>query len=790
MVILEKITVGGGRRPAWFGMLFLVMIIAAVATVSFLPAQSDNAVDNNPEICDVSSTADFDDVMNYINGSGSGTFFTIVLNNDISILAEYTLNAGKVVTLTSSPGETFKLIKTMNSRHFLLNGSLTLDNIILDGSRPPGNTAGGSKMGGGIYVNPGGTLTMNSGSVIQNCYYSGGGGGGVGNAGTFVMNGGKIINNASNSSYGGGGVYNSYSTFIMKDGLISGNTAIGGPGGGVYNSAKTGYNCMFTMEGGEISGNTTGTFGGGVLLQAGFPFVMNGGVISGNSAKNGGGVCSNTGAGIFTMNGGEISGNTVSVNGGGVYVVNNDSFIMNGGVISGNTAVLGGGVYNAGIVTIAGGEIRDNKANGMDPVGSSGGGIYTTDYTKLTVIPADGKEVIFTGNTAPTLRTGNIDDDSVYIQKIGDAVVLDAWASGPVNKNAPAYNNFDINSPGDAYVVLIFITPNGGGTVTVTDSSSEEPIAFAADGSFYVPAATAGSIALSPESEGGYDFTEFVDGITKAIIADPANVQIKGNMKVFAEFKQNEYTITAESDNNSVIDPSGDTVVLGGEDMTFTFSAESGYKITAVYVDGVAISSEEAASGEYTFTKVIGDRTIEVISEAVVEPGSGGNGNSGTGSGNGTGTGGHGTGSGGSGNSSAGSNGGVTDVGGSGDIETGSDPNENENAGVTPVVTEIGDWSVLSMIFAVIAIFTGMIALVAGRDRFRTDNEERRSKTGITLRIIALIIGIASIIMLFVTEYGSAAPVAVGTWTPLMFVLLLATLVLAMVSFRFDKVDN
>jgi len=628
---------------------------------------------------------------------------------------------------------------------------------------------------------------MNGGVISDN--YGSTSGGGVLNSSKFYMNGGVISDNTSSITGGsGGGVYNNYGgIFSMSgDAVVSNNTAR--DGGGVSNTGT------FELTGGEISNNFGGN-GGGVYsfkdttTSTAPSFTMKGGVISGNT---GNGVYNIVGT--FTMEDGKISNNTTGANGGGVY--NSGTFTMEGGEISYNTANLGGGITNNinSTLKITGGMIICNTAKYYaDNSNGSGGGIYTSRYTDLIV----GDGVVFSGNIAPILRTGNIADDSVYIQNIG-AVVLDAWAAGPVNKNAPAYNNFDINCPGDSYIVLASINPGGGGTVTLTDNSGNNgDQEISSDGWFYVPVAAAVSITLSATPADGFEFLQFVDSSTKNIIGGQTDIPVMGNMTVVAEFKQNKFVITAGSDSGSSIDPSGDVIVPNGEDKTFMFSAKSGHMITAVYVDGIAISAADLASGEYTFTNVTGDHTIEIVSKAEVGSGGGSSG-SGTGAGGGTGTGG------GNGNGSVGNGGDGTGTGssgnGNGDGSIGSAPGSNgsEEAGeggngngaAGSEVIKNGEWSVLSMICAAIAVFTGMIALIAGRSRFRTDDEERRSKTGITLRVLALIIGIVSVIVFFVTEYGNPIPVAIDAWTPLMFVLLLATLILAMVSFRFDRADS
>jgi len=194
-----------------------------------------------------------------------------------------------------------------------------------------------------------------------------------------------------------------------------------------------------------------------------------------------------------------------------------------------------------------------------------------------------------------------------------------------------------------------------------------------------------------------------------------------------------DYYITATVDSGSSISPSGIVMVSQGENMAFTFFAKPGYRIVAVYVDGVKISATDLASGRYVFTNVISNHMIKVVSEA--------------------------------------DNGDGTNIGGGNDGDTnGGDEN----------------YSVLNIIVAVLATLMGVIAIIAGRNRFK-DDEAKRSNVAQTLRILALFVGIVSVIVFFLTEDITLSMTAVDEWTPLMVVLLIAAVILAAASFRLDE---
>jgi len=69
------------------------------------------------------------------------------------------------------------------------------------------------------------------------------------------------------------------------------------------------------------------------------------------------------------------------------------------------------------------------------------------------------------------------------------------------------------------------------------------------------------------------------------------------------------YTITATSSSNGTISPLGDTVVLAGASVTFTFTPDEGYAIEALFVDDNNI---ELTGYTYTFSNVDANHTIHV----------------------------------------------------------------------------------------------------------------------------------------------------------------------------------
>jgi hypothetical protein len=98
-------------------------------------------------------------------------------------------------------------------------------------------------------------------------------------------------------------------------------------------------------------------------------------------------------------------------------------------------------------------------------------------------------------------------------------------------------------------------------------------------------------------------------------------------------------------------------------------------------------------------------------------------------------------------------------------------------------------WAVLNLALALMAVITGVVALVTGRGdwRYTEDDTERGSIIPFIMRMAALIIGIVSLVIFFLTEDISLDPVMMDAWTPLSAILLIIVLIVTMVSFRVTR---
>ena len=192
--------------------------------------------------------------------------------------------------------------------------------------------------GGGVYVAPGGTLTMESGSIVG-CSANGNG---------LSLGGGVYLDSSANSNAG---------TFTMDGGRIIGCTADGG--GGVLVALE----CNFTMNTGAVIQSCTAQMGGGVyylgMSGSSGMFTLNGGTIQSCKALGGGGggVCN---SGEFLMQNGLIENCTSEKDSNrSDGVLNSSQFTMSGGTVESS-------ITNSGTINADGGKITGEVTNGVD----------------------------------------------------------------------------------------------------------------------------------------------------------------------------------------------------------------------------------------------------------------------------------------------------------------------------------------------------------------------------------------------------------------------------------------
>ena len=247
----------------------LSIILALAMMFSVLPASTVLVyADEITETISADTTWNDGDTVGGVTISGG----TVTINGDVGITAAITIKGD--VTFTG--GGTLNRMSTSGNLIKVESGSLTLDNVTIDG-----NNVIISDSGAAAAINmAGGTVIMNDGT--------------------------KITNHKRTSGYGPA-VYMTGGNFKMKGGTISGCESRN-YGGAIYLDGGS-----FEMNGGIIENNKTtlssAGYGGGAFYVREATLIINDGLIQNNSSYSGGAIF-NTSFGTTIINGGVIKGNT------------------------------------------------------------------------------------------------------------------------------------------------------------------------------------------------------------------------------------------------------------------------------------------------------------------------------------------------------------------------------------------------------------------------------------------------------------------------------------------------
>jgi len=161
-------------------------------------------------------------------------------------------------------------------------------------------------------------------------------------------------------------------------------------------------------------------------------------------------------------------------------------------------------------------------------------------------------------------------------------------------------------------------------SISVTSQTKRYLVSAETDnGSIISPDSTrvelGGSITFEFDVKSGYEMIAvYVDGVplsqSDMELGEYTFQNVTGTHSISVTSKAIWHIISAEADENSVIDPYGNNTVYDGESITFEFSAKSGCEISTVYVDGDPLSPSDIELGEYTFQNVDNEHTISVTS--------------------------------------------------------------------------------------------------------------------------------------------------------------------------------
>ncbi len=121
-----------------------------------------------------------------------------------------------------------------------------------------------------------------------------------------------------------------------------------------------------------------------------------------------------------------------------------------------------------------------------------------------------------------------------------------------------------------------------------------------------------GSQTYTITAEAGYHIKDVVvDDVSVGVVAEYSFDNVTADHTISASFEQDTvyYTITASAGEYGTITPDGEKTLAEGSDQDYTITANNGYRVSDVLVDGVSIG----AKNSYTFGNVDANHVIEAI---------------------------------------------------------------------------------------------------------------------------------------------------------------------------------
>ena len=199
-----------------------------------------------------------------------------------------------------------------------------------------------------------------------------------------------------------------------------------------------------------------------------------------------------------------------------------------------------------------------------------------------------GADVTFNGESKITDAQGTAAFTGVLAGNKPYTVSKEGYNNSTGTVNVDSDETVDVTLTKKTYT----LTVNTGGEGTVTKNPDKATY-------------THGEVVqLTANPADNWNFTGWSGDLAGS--ANPESITMNSDKTVTANFSIVQYTITASAGTGGTISPSGQVKVNHGSNQSFSISANIGYDIQDVKVDGVS----EGAIGSYTFTNVTSDHAI------------------------------------------------------------------------------------------------------------------------------------------------------------------------------------
>ncbi len=235
----------------------------------------------------------------------------------------------------------------------------------------------------------------------------------------------------------------------------------------------------------------------------------------------------------------------------------------------------------------------DISAPGSDIASTGGGSNYMwMSGTSMACPHVSGVAALLLSHSPGTLTNQELWD--LLVENTDDIDPLNPNHSGQLGSgrlNAFAALEALIAGQGPLYTITATSGPNGN---------------ISPSGDVSVPEGNDRTFTITPNS--AYVVEDvLVDGSSVGAVSSYTFTNVTEDHTIHATFAPApQYIITASAGSNGSISPSGDVSVTQGFDQTFSISADPGYVISDVVVDGSSVG----AVSSYTFTNVQGPHTI------------------------------------------------------------------------------------------------------------------------------------------------------------------------------------
>ena len=206
-----------------------------------------------------------------------------------------------------------------------------------------------------------------------------------------------------------------------------------------------------------------------------------------------------------------------------------------------------------------------------------------------SVSPAGSTSVAYSGSQVYTITpaTG---------YHVGD-VLVDGASVGAVDSytfsNVSSSHTISASFAANSYT----ISSNSGANGSVSPAGSTS-VAYSGSQVYTITPAT------------GYHVGDvLVDGASVGAVDSYTFSNVSSSHTISASFTVNSYTISATAGQGGSIDPAGQVTVNGGGSQSFAISAESGYEVESVMIDGQNIGTTTG----YIFDQVAANHSISVL---------------------------------------------------------------------------------------------------------------------------------------------------------------------------------